>query len=120
MSKKEETKSEGKVFGLIYQGNEGTPNTPHRVIGLPGLYNPHRATPVGGEGELPLELAQAASDDSSIPVELVELKKNEVDDLREQADADRGLSRRAAAAARRTSISDAETLMATAEIEATK
>lgn len=52
----------------------GAPNTPHTLSGLPGHYRPDIPTPVGGDGEITLELAQQFADDEGAPVELVEIK----------------------------------------------
>ena len=48
----------------------GAPNTPHVIPGFPGVYFPHEFSPVGGDGELTLEQAQAAHDAEGCPLEL--------------------------------------------------
>lgn len=48
----------------------GAPNTPHFIVGLPGFYFSNDFTPVGGEGELTFEQAQAAHDDEGCHVAL--------------------------------------------------
>lgn len=67
----------------------GAPATSHVVAGVPGHYRPDRPVPVGGPGELTLAAAQAASDDESVPLALVEIPADQVDELREQAIAER-------------------------------
>lgn len=76
----------------------GAPLTPHVVPGLPGFYYPHKATPVGGDGEATLEQAKRAADgfpdgDASAAVrkraaenaavELVDMTEKEANDARE-------------------------------------
>lgn len=61
----------------------GAPNTPHIVPGLPGLYYPHKATPVGGPGEATEEQAKEATKGRGSAVELVDMTAKEVDEARE-------------------------------------
>lgn len=58
-------------------------------IDVPGLYRPNGPTPVGGPGELPLDVARGFDRDERIPLELVEISAAEVDDAREQAAVDK-------------------------------
>ena len=66
----------------------GAPHTPHVVPGVPGVYRPERATPVGGPGELPFGEAKRISDDPGIPLELVEIPSGALDALRDEVAAD--------------------------------
>jgi hypothetical protein len=60
----------------------GAPNELHTVAGLNVLLRPDRPTPVGGPGELPADDAKAFAKDHPDAVEVVELKDEEVDELR--------------------------------------
>lgn len=52
----------------------GAPLEAHAVEGVAGaLFRPDIPTPVGGEGQIPLERARELADDPSIPLELVEI-----------------------------------------------
>lgn len=66
---------------------EGAPATPHTVPGVPGLYRPGVPTPVGEEGEVPVEVARQAAKEHGDVFDLVELKAEEVDALVELAKA---------------------------------
>lgn len=61
----------------------GAPATPHFIDGVPGLYCPHRATPVGGDGELTLQEAECLHGDPTIPLELIDIPAGELDAARE-------------------------------------
>lgn len=63
----------------------GAPEAPMTLAGVPGVYRPNRAVPVGGPGELSVEAAQAFADDKNVPLELVDIPDKDVDQLREQA-----------------------------------
>lgn len=71
-SKKEE-KRRGLVLTL-----PGAPTTPHRVGEWPGHYRPDIATPVGGDGEITIELAEQADKDKSVPLKLVDITADKV------------------------------------------
>lgn len=83
----ETPKAQGsKSWGLrLTLGN--APHTPHNLVGVPGLYCPHRPTPVGGPGEMSYteakELVAAGH-----PLELVPLDRYDVNELRKLAQAD--------------------------------
>lgn len=77
----------------------GAPRTPHHMPGLAGLYRPDVPTPVGGDGELPLDAAVRASMNPALHVELVDCKNP--DRAREQNRADVQAAREGIAAARR-------------------
>lgn len=66
----------------------GAPNTPHTIPGVPGLYRPDRATPVGAPGEVTEDQAKDLAADEGTHLKLVRVSADEVDDLREQAQND--------------------------------
>lgn len=51
----------------------GAPDVPHFVPGVRGMYSPSSPTPVGGPGELTVDVAQRLHDDPSVPLELVDV-----------------------------------------------
>lgn len=63
---------QGAVKGLRFT-LPGAPDVPHFVPGVQGMYSPTQPTPVGGDGELTVEEAQALHDDVSVPLELVDV-----------------------------------------------
>lgn len=67
------------TYGLrLAQG--GAPLEAHAVEGVAGaLFRPDIPTPVGGEGQIPLERARELADDPSIPLELVEIAEDLVE-----------------------------------------
>lgn len=79
------TKTEAKRMGLRLS-LPGAPATPHTVAGLNGYYWPNKATPVGGPGELTLELARKLDADKGVHLELVEISESEA--AQYQADLD--------------------------------
>lgn len=80
----------------------GAPLTPHHVPGVAGLYRSDIPTPVGGDGELPLEAAVRASINPSLHLELVECKDPER--AREINRADTKAAREGIGAARRAMV----------------
>jgi hypothetical protein len=63
----------------------GAPNTAHTVPGVTGYFYPDAPTPVGAEGELPLEAAKEYDADKGCPLELIEIKPSEVEDAEQLA-----------------------------------
>lgn len=61
----------------------GAPHTPHFVWGLPGYYFTDTPTPVGGEGECPVEAAEWAHKQAGCAVELVYISPDEAAEARE-------------------------------------
>lgn len=61
-----------KRYGLFLD-LPGAPATAHTVPGLAGYYWPDRPTPVGGDGELPLDVARAAAKDDGVPLRIDEI-----------------------------------------------
>jgi hypothetical protein len=58
-------------------------------IEVPGLYRVDPPTPVGGPGELPLDVAKSFAANDRIPLELIEIPKTKVESTREQAAKDK-------------------------------
>ena len=101
--------AESKTYGLRLTLG-GAPDTPH-IIGtvpavrndkgevvqpgaeVPGHYRPSTPTPVGGPGELSLDVARDLDKDERIPLELVEIPKSKVSSAREQSEQDRAEAR---------------------------
>lgn len=52
----------------------GAPPTNHVVPGVPGYFNTETPTPVGDEGEIPLDEAKQFAKDKGDVLELVEIK----------------------------------------------
>lgn len=65
----------------------GASNTPHNVPGLPGFFRPDIPTPVGEEGEIPLDQAREAAKGNSPAVELVELSESKAKEAEALAEA---------------------------------
>jgi hypothetical protein len=61
----------------------GAPSTPHWVMGLPGYYFTDHPTPVGGDGECPLEAAEQAHKQPGCALELVHISPEEAAAARE-------------------------------------
>jgi hypothetical protein len=97
----------------------GAPNNPHIVEGVLGVYRPDRPTPVGGPGEVSVEVAKRLEDDKSVPLELVELTAEEVTKLRPAAKAERTKARKAAVDARK-SADGHEAELAADQLKATR
>ena len=79
----------------------GAPNVPHQVPGVPGLYRPDVPTLVGGDGELPLDVARALADDPGTHLRLVTVAQGDVEGVRAAAEADLEAARGGIAAAAR-------------------
>jgi hypothetical protein len=60
----------------------GAPATWHSVDGLLGFYHPDIPTPLGGPGECPLDVAEAAAANDNAPVELVYISEAEAEKSR--------------------------------------
>lgn len=60
----------------------GAPSAPHTVRGIPGWYAPHVPTPVGGPGDLSLEVAKKIAADPTVDLELVDIPAKEVEGVR--------------------------------------
>ena len=110
---------DGKTYGLVLDLG-GAPDTPHVIPGLPGLYLPNRAVPVGGDGDLSLDAAIEASKSRGVPVSLVEVPKTKADDLREQSREDRRLSLGGVRDARRNNPTVLEQSLLAQEAAATR
>jgi hypothetical protein len=84
----------------------GAPSEPHTVPGAPGQFHPDRPVPVGGKGDrLSLEQAKKFADNPSFPLALVDLPATaDVDELREQADADVKAARQGVKEARKQRV----------------
>lgn len=98
----DETQPVGLVLNL-----KGAPETPHTVVGLRGQYRPTQPTPIGGEGEVTLDEAKAAIE-AGAPVDLVNIAKTKLDDLRKAAAEDLALARMGAVQARKDEPTAAE------------
>ena len=87
-----------KRYGLKLKGANGESATAHTVPPLPGFYFIDKPTPVGGDGELPLDVARAALKDPvdedgkrtadgyyglGDVLELVTIKSGEVEDAKD-------------------------------------
>lgn len=59
----------------------GAPAVPHQIPGVPGLYRPDKPTPVGADGELPLDRARELAADPSVHLELVPIAAGDVEEL---------------------------------------
>jgi hypothetical protein len=118
LSKEEEVSnsSQTKKYGLRLTLG-GAPNTPHTVVGIPGVYRPDIPTPVGGEGELSLERAKEIAE-SNVDLELVEVK--DILTAKTQNAKDVAEARNAAAAASRDNPTSAERERLKDEIESVK
>lgn len=71
----------------------GAPNTPHTIVGIPGVYRPGDPVPVGGPGELSEDGAKGLHENAAVPLELVSVPAKDLDRLREQAEEDRANAR---------------------------
>lgn len=98
----------------------GAPNTPHNVPGVPGYFYPDAPTPVGGEGELPLEAAKEYDKARGVPLELVDIKASEVEAAEELAAETVQEGRKGLIVAQRQGFSGAETSRAKDEHDSTK
>lgn len=58
----------------------GAPRTYHTVQGVLGYFHPDRPTPVGGPGELSLEVARKLDKAPGVHLELVEMSAAEADE----------------------------------------
>lgn len=108
-----------KPLGLILNLGNGTPFSPHTVVGVRGQYRPDRAVPIGAPGELSLEEAIAAVN-SGAPLQLVNLPKNKVDELRALALEDLANARRGAVQARQDGLEGAEVAALSDHLDAVK
>ena len=108
-----------KPLGLILDLGNGTPFSPHTVVGVRGQYRPDRAVPIGGPGELSYEEAVAAVS-SGAPLKLVNLPKGKVDELRELALEDLASARRGAVQARQDGLEGAEVAALSDHLDAVK
>lgn len=59
-------------FGLVLD-LPGAANAPHMIPGVHGEFRPDVPTPVGGKGEMPLEMARRLDKDPRVHVKLVPL-----------------------------------------------
>lgn len=109
---------EAKTVGLVLT-LKGAPETPHTVVGLRGQYRPTQATPIGGENEPTLEEATAAIANGA-PVELVDIAKGKVDELRKAAADDLAVARLGAVQARKDDPTAAEAAVIADHVEAVK
>jgi hypothetical protein len=97
----------------------GAPETPHVIVGIRGIYRPDSPTPIGGEGEVTLEEAQAAIE-AGAPLELVNIPKKDLDQVREQFAADLAAARTGAVQARQDGPVGAEAGVLNDHVEAVK
>ena len=56
------------------------------ATGVPALFHPQYPTPVGGDGEIPLEIAKLFDKDPGCPVELTEVSEAQADEYRKHAE----------------------------------
>ena len=98
---------------------QGAPETPHTVVGVRGQYRTTRPTPIGEVGELTLAEAKLAIENGA-PLELVNIAKSKVDELRTAAAEDLQLARQGAVTARQESPAGAEAAVLSDHIEAVK
>jgi hypothetical protein len=98
----------------------GAPRTPHVVPGVPGYFYPDAPTPVGAEGELPLEAAKELDQSKGTPLELVDIKSSEVKAAEELAAETVAKGRKGLIVAQRQGFVGAEESRAGDEHESTK
>jgi hypothetical protein len=96
----------------------GAPAVPHVVAGVPGLFRPDVGTPVGGDGEIPLDEAERLAADESIPLELVDLENEQR--ARDQQAADLEAARAGIAAAVGGDPQGSEPARIAAEVQAVR
>jgi hypothetical protein len=77
----------------------GAPLTPHTVVGFRGQYRPDRPTPIGGDGQVTVDEANAAIA-AGAPLELVNIAKTKLDELQQLANEDLAAARTGAVQAR--------------------
>ena len=105
-----------KRYGLKLKGANGEPATAHTIPPLPGFFFIDQPTPVGGDGELDLQLVRNALKDPvdedgkryedgfyglGDTLELVTIKPGEVEDAKTAQDEARDSARNGVAAAHR-------------------
>ena len=110
--------SDAKTVGLVLT-LKGAPETPHTVVGLRGQYRSTQPTPIGGENEPTIEEAKAAIANGA-PVELVDIAKGKVDDLRKAAAEDLAMARLGAVQARKDDPAPAEAAVIADHVDAVK
>ena len=93
-------KTKAKRYGLRLDLG-GAPKVAHQVPGVPGLYPPDRATPVGEAGELDMDRARALSEDPGTHLKLVTIPAGAVEELADAARADLEAARGGIASAAR-------------------
>jgi hypothetical protein len=72
-----------KRYGLVLTLG-GAPATPHVIAGVPGHFRPNVPTPVGEEGEIPLEDAKAFAKEHDLAlVEITDAKAKKAKKLAE-------------------------------------
>lgn len=94
---------------LIHDGSNGAPNAPiqlqrwvdDQLVNVPGIYRPDRATPVGGDGQISLDLAKELADDPNVPLKLIDLSDSEAEVLSGKASEDLAAARRGVVAAKK-------------------
>ena len=77
----------------------GAPLTPHVIVGLRGLYRPDVPTPIGGDGEVSVDEANAAIANGA-PLELVDIAAKDLDAAKAQHEEDLAAARTGAVQAR--------------------
>lgn len=86
----------------------GAPDTPHRVIGVPGFFRADSPTLVGDGCPVGADWAKELSGDAGTHLELVDVPASDVDALRQQADTDAKAAREGLIAARNSGPEGAE------------
>lgn len=79
------TESKKKTKALKFT-HPGAPQDFCEVVGVPALFHPQYPTPVGGDGEIPLEIAKLFDKDEGCPVKLVDISEAQADEYRKNVD----------------------------------
>lgn len=74
-----------KIHALRFT-QPGAPLDFNEIQGVPALFHPQHPTPVGGEGEIPLEIARLFDKDPGCPVELTEVSEAQAEEYRKHAE----------------------------------
>lgn len=86
----------------------GAPNTAHYVPGYPGFFYPDAPTPVGGDGELDMDIAKEADKSRGVPLELIEIKPGEIEAAKDLQAETREAARKSEVIANREGFQGAE------------
>ena len=81
-------KRSAKTPGLLLDF-PGAPEVPHTVAGVPGTFRADRPTPTGGVGEPTKAQAEAAHENPGVPLRLIMIDPEDLDEYRRAAANDR-------------------------------